>query len=164
LSALQSLSDAQNAFMSVWLQYYSNRLETYVDLGIMRLDDRGVWIDEPLDQNLAALEEMYPLPPELPVEWLRIAGLDPNAAPVGLPTEGVPTLSDQALEQSPAELREEALELPAPEGAPMPEMEEFSPPGAEAPGGAPQAEAPGARPKRTLRSFLFGQADGAAAR
>jgi len=160
LSALQALSDSQNAFMSVWLQYYSNRLETYVDLGIMRLDDRGVWIDEPLDQNLAALEEMYPLPPELPVEWMRIAGLDPNAAPVGLPTEGVPTLSDQALEQSPAELREEALELPAPEGAPMPEMEEFSPPGAEPPGGAPQAAAPGARPKRTLRSFLFGQAGG----
>jgi hypothetical protein len=161
LSALQSLSDAQNAFMSVWLQYYSNRLETYVDLGIMRLDDRGIWIDEPLDKNLAALEEMYPLPPELPVDWLREAGLDPNAAPVGLPTEGVPTLTDKALEQSPAELREEALELPAPEGAPMPEMEEFSPPGVES-ASQPQAAAPGPRSKRTLRSFLFGQADGAA--
>jgi hypothetical protein len=153
---LQSLSDAQNAFMSVWLQYYSNRQALYIDLGIMRLDDRGIWIDEPLDANLAALEEMYPLPPELPVDWLRIGGLDPNAAPVGVPTEGVPTLTDQALEQSPAELREEALELPLPEGAPAPEMEDAAPPVAE-----PQAAAPGARPKRTLRSFLFGQADGA---
>jgi hypothetical protein len=124
----------------------------------MRLDDRGVWIDEPLDANLAALDEMYPLPPELPVEWLRIAGLDPNAAPVALPTEGVPTLTDQALQESRAELELESGELPVPEGAPRPELEGSPPPGAEPTGGPPEAASPKAA-KRTLREFLFGRAE-----
>jgi hypothetical protein len=98
---------------------------------------------------------MYPLPPELPVEWMRIAGLDPNAAPVALPTEGVPTLSDQALEPTAQELRDAQLELPPPEEAPRPELEEFPPPGAEAAPGPQEGAAP---PKRTLREFLFGRA------
>ncbi|HEV3002871.1 MAG TPA: hypothetical protein VGX78_00350, partial [Pirellulales bacterium] len=41
LSALQALSDAQNNFMSVYLQYYNNRIQLFQDLGIMRLDERG---------------------------------------------------------------------------------------------------------------------------
>ncbi|HUY35716.1 MAG TPA: hypothetical protein VMV69_23435 [Pirellulales bacterium] len=87
LTAVQALSDAQNAFMSVYLQYYNNRLQLFQDLGIMQLDERGVWIDEPLDKNLAAVEAMYPLPPEIPVDWLRDAKVDPNQAPALPPTD-----------------------------------------------------------------------------
>ncbi|HVW39409.1 MAG TPA: TolC family protein, partial [Pirellulales bacterium] len=157
ISALQALSDSQNNFMSVWLQYYSNRLETYVDLGIMRLDERGMWIDEPLDKNLAALEEMYPLPPELPVDWLRAGGLDPETAPAALPNEGVPQLDEQEYEQTPGELKE-GLEVPGPHGGileekiPAPAEETPAP---EGPADADEAAAK-APAKRTLRTILFG--------
>ena len=87
LSAVQSLSDAQNAFMSVYLAYWGNRMNLFQDLGIMRLDERGMWIDEPLDQNLANVEAMYPLPPEIPVDWLRDATVDPSLTPALLPTD-----------------------------------------------------------------------------
>jgi outer membrane protein TolC len=89
LTALQALSDSQNNFISAWLQHYDERQQLYNDLGIMRLDERGMWIDEPLDKSLAALEQMYPLPPELPVDWLKDAGVEPPAL---YPTEGVPPL------------------------------------------------------------------------
>ena len=169
ISALQALADSQNNFMSVWLQYYSNRLETYVDLGIMRLDDRGVWIDEPLDQNLAALEEMYPLPPELPIDWLRVGGLDPNTAPAALPNEGVPELGVREYQQTPEEI-EEGLGLPGPGGnteetpAPAPEGESDLPSPEASPEPAAESPAPAAREsttpaKRTLRTILFGEPD-----
>jgi hypothetical protein len=87
LTALQALSDSQNNLMSNWLQHYQQRMSLYNDLGIMRLDNRGLWIDEPIDQGLAQLEQMYPLPPELPVDWLKDAGL---TEPALQPTEGVP--------------------------------------------------------------------------
>jgi len=146
VSALTALSDSQNNFMSAWLQYYSNRLETYVDLGIMRLDDRGVWIDEPLDRNLAALEEMYPLPPELPVDWIREGGMDPNAPPTALPNEGVPTLEQQEFEETPLERVEPKMEFPTNAAPELPEP---------SPAPSPEAKAPA---KRTLREFLFGKA------
>ncbi|HEX5443454.1 MAG TPA: hypothetical protein VFW87_06485 [Pirellulales bacterium] len=89
LTALQALSDSQNNFMSAWLQHYDERIQLYNDLGIMRLDNRGMWIDEPLDKSLAAVEQMYPLPPELPVDWLKDAGVTPPALPRN---EGIPPL------------------------------------------------------------------------
>lgn len=154
LSALQALSDSQNNFMSVWLQYYANRMETYIDLGIMRLDDRGMWIDESLDENLAQLDAMYPLPPELPVDWLRDVGLDPNAPPAAVPTEGVPSLGERVPPENP-EAVEPSMELPNPEEGPAPELNEsslplFSPPA------QPQQEAADENVlKRTLRKLLF---------
>jgi len=87
LTAIQALSDAQNNFMGVYLQYYNNRSDLFQDLGIMRLDERGMWINEPLDQNLAKVEAMYPLPPEIPVDWLSDAQVDPSQVPVLLPTD-----------------------------------------------------------------------------
>jgi hypothetical protein len=152
LSALQALSDSQNNFMSVWLQYYANRLETYIDLGIMRLDDRGMWIDEPLDKNLAELDAMYPLPPELPVDWLRDVGLDPNAPPVGVPNEGVPTLGDRVPPENP-EAVEPSMELPNPGEGPAPALDETSTPLFAPP--APQEAADESALKRTLRKLLF---------
>ena len=139
LTALQALSDSQNNLMSNWLQHYQQRMTMYNDLGIMRLDERGVWLDEPIDQGLAQLEQMYPLPPELPVDWLKDAGL---TAPEVMPTEGVPPLGGtayqvQAEAATPETMRPrfdlprpserqpsreiESLPQPEPAPAPMPE-------------------------------------------
>src|SRR5262249_27694398 len=44
LTALSDLRNTQNNFMSVWLNYYQSRMLLYRELGIMELDDRGVWL------------------------------------------------------------------------------------------------------------------------
>jgi hypothetical protein len=67
LTALSDLSGAQNNFMSVWLRYYSNRIQLVRTLGIMELDEQGRWIDRPLDEVLAGLlADGYCAPIELP--------------------------------------------------------------------------------------------------
>lgn len=153
LSALQALSDSQNNFMSVWLQYYATRMELYIDLGIMRLDERGMWIDEPLDRNLAELDALYPLPPELPVDWMRDIGLDPNAPPVAAPTEGVPSFGGRAAADKP-ETVQPGMELPSPEEGMTPELNDSEVPALS----IPELNERGAqgKPKRTLRTLIFG--------
>ncbi len=46
LQSLSSLLEAQNSLISDWIQYESNRLNIYRDMGIMEIDSRGVWIDD----------------------------------------------------------------------------------------------------------------------
>jgi hypothetical protein len=143
LTALQALSDSQNNLMSNWLQHYQQRMTLYNDLGLMRLDERGVWIDEPIDQGLAQLEQMYPLPPELPVDWLKDAGL---AQPAVYPTEGVPPLGGTVYQVQTEAATPEAMgprmDIPRPrerqpereiEILPMPPQEPPPPPTPEEP-------------------------------
>lgn len=156
LTALQALSDSQNNLMSAWLQHYDERQQLYNDLGIMRLDNRGMWVDEPIDQGLAQLEQMYPLPPELPVDWLKDAGLTPPAL---YPTEGVPPLGGTTQEvqaaaatpetprprfdiQRPSERvpERERESLPAPAEESQPRLGDPAAP-EELPGAAPDEEA-----------------------
>jgi hypothetical protein len=102
LSALSDLSNAQNNFMSVWLNYYAGRMQLMRDLGVMQLDESGRWIDRPLKEVLAELAcEAESLPPPVPIQWWRML--------------------DQAEEKRKAELsgeevKEEAVDelLPAP--------------------------------------------------
>jgi hypothetical protein len=116
LTALQALSDSQNNLMSAWLQHYDERIQLGIDLGVLRLDERGMWIEEPIDQSLAQLEQMYPLPPELPVDWLKDAGLTPPAL---YPNEGVPplggTTSQVQAEAATPETPRPRLDTPRPE-------------------------------------------------
>lgn len=71
LTALSDLRSTQNNFMSVWLNYYAQRMRLMRDLGIMKLDEEGRWIDEPLDKlNLDQLHEV-PIPPPIPADWLQ---------------------------------------------------------------------------------------------
>ena len=58
LQALNDLLQAQNDFMSIWVNYEVQRVSLDFDLGIMQLDDRGMWIDPgPVDG--ARLMEQY---------------------------------------------------------------------------------------------------------
>ncbi len=71
LQALNDLLQAQNDFMSIWVNYEVQRISLDFDLGIMQLDDRGMWIDPgPVDG--AKLMEQYAdvcEPEELPFRW-----------------------------------------------------------------------------------------------
>ena len=71
LQALNDLLQAQNDFMSIWVNYEVQRISLDFDLGIMQLDDRGMWIDPgPVDG--AKLMEQYAdvcEPEDLPFRW-----------------------------------------------------------------------------------------------
>jgi hypothetical protein len=42
------LRNTQNTFMSVWLSYYAARMRLSRELGVMTIDQDGIWIDEPI--------------------------------------------------------------------------------------------------------------------
>ncbi len=71
LFALSDLRNTQNNLMSVWLNYFAARMRLYRELGVMRLDDRGVWIDEPLEMAVRATQLECPLPPSVPDGWIQ---------------------------------------------------------------------------------------------
>jgi hypothetical protein len=75
LTALSDLRSTQNNFMSVWLNYYANRMRLHRDTGLMQLTDEGVWVDAPLfaPEDAAAAESIEEVPPPLPEEWIREA-------------------------------------------------------------------------------------------
>ncbi|GIW95010.1 MAG: hypothetical protein KatS3mg110_3051 [Pirellulaceae bacterium] len=75
LTALSDLRSTQNNFMSVWLNYYAQRMRLIRDLGIMKLDEEGRWIDEPIDPALLEHLEEIPIPPPIPSQWLKELGL-----------------------------------------------------------------------------------------
>ena len=71
LTALSDLRSAQNNFMSVWLAYYSSHMQLIRELGVMQLDENGLWVQEPLDN----VERLWPqddlLPPDVPAQWFK---------------------------------------------------------------------------------------------
>ncbi len=74
--ALNDLTNAQNNLMSVVLNYYEARMLLYRNLGIMELDDCGMWIERPIEDAEALTEGECPLPPGVPGEWLEEAGVE----------------------------------------------------------------------------------------
>lgn len=46
LNVQRSLVGSQNDLYSIWVQYTIARINLYRDMGVMRLDSRGVWIDD----------------------------------------------------------------------------------------------------------------------
>jgi outer membrane protein TolC len=85
LTALSDLRNTQNNLMSVWLNYYAARMLLYRDLGIMELDDRGNWIDRPLDEYRCEGCDSWPLPPEVPEQWIVEANQPGAKQPVPEP-------------------------------------------------------------------------------
>ena len=81
LTALSALRNTQNNFMGVWLNYYAARMRLSRELGTMKLDQDGGWMDHPVsnsrvanasDSEKSSLEELL-LPPSLPTEWFALA-------------------------------------------------------------------------------------------
>ncbi|MDR1491757.1 MAG: hypothetical protein LBT05_03420, partial [Planctomycetaceae bacterium] len=45
VEALNQLLDVQNQFMEIWVNHYGLRSALCLDLGVMQLDENGVWLD-----------------------------------------------------------------------------------------------------------------------
>jgi outer membrane protein TolC len=48
LGALNSLNGAQARMYDIWLSYIATRMQLYLDLESLRMDDRGVWVEGPI--------------------------------------------------------------------------------------------------------------------
>ena len=88
ISALSDLRSAQDNFMSVWLNHLASRMTLMRELGIMIIDERGMWVDRPLDEILAEQPEPEeaPLPPPVPNALLRELDAVAPEAPLPEPT------------------------------------------------------------------------------
>lgn len=71
LNALQSVLNAQNDLIRIWVQYEQNRINIHRDMDIMQVDERGVWID-PVYQNMTSISAPNPTLSEPADEQLRI--------------------------------------------------------------------------------------------
>ena len=71
LDALSDLRSVQNNVMSVWLAYYAVHMQLIRDLGVMRIDEQGRWVPEPLDAAERAQPSECPLPPAVPSGWMQ---------------------------------------------------------------------------------------------
>ena len=64
LQALDSVLRAQNALAADWVTYETNRLNIFVNMGIMQLDPRGVW-DDPYYLQMNHLQDDQIVPPAM---------------------------------------------------------------------------------------------------
>jgi outer membrane protein TolC len=65
LAAYADLLQTQNDVMGTYLNYEFLRLQLYRDLGVIQFDEKGMWIDEPLEQALARVPQQdRHLPPD----------------------------------------------------------------------------------------------------
>jgi hypothetical protein len=71
LDALRNVLDSQNGFIGNWVQYEQSRINIYLDMGIMQIDDRGVWEDN-YYQNLIYSPGENPENPLDPPQMYRI--------------------------------------------------------------------------------------------
>lgn len=89
VDAIEAVRDASNNFMSVWLNYSAARMTLMRDLGIMRIDENGLWIDEPLEEALRATEQEYPIPPPVPQQWMDAGEPSDQSTANAAPTANV---------------------------------------------------------------------------
>jgi len=90
-SALSDLRSAQNNFMSVWLNFLATRMTLMRELGIMRIDERGMWVDEPLPCAATEVPEMEEIPPPVPREVIQAMEIEDAGRPgptLSLPNGG----------------------------------------------------------------------------
>ena len=71
LDALSDLRSVQNNVMSVWLAYYASHMTLIRDLGVMQLDEGGLWVAQPLDQFERMRADECLLPPAIPEQWFK---------------------------------------------------------------------------------------------
>jgi hypothetical protein len=109
--AFNDLRSTQDAFTSIWINYFATRASLAQQLGVMQLTDEGMWVDAPFACAERATEDELPLPPAVPEEWLK--HLEEIDAPPAVPAKAM---------ARGAAAPGSAGELPAPP-APRPDVE-----------------------------------------
>ena len=89
---MADLSAAQNNFMSVWLQFYANRIRLIQSMGIMELDANGHWVDIPLEEWTNANRNEDAIPPPIPQEFWNLGDVD--NPPTDVELDGIEVLPE----------------------------------------------------------------------
>ena len=68
--------------MSVWLNFLATKMTLIRELGVMVIDQGGMWVDLPLDAVEAEDEvpEQVALPPPVPQRLMRTLGIEATEA------------------------------------------------------------------------------------
>ncbi len=114
--AFNDLRSTQDAFTSIWINYYGTRASLAFQLGTMQLTEEGLWIDQPLACAERASADELPLPPPVPQEWLD--HLDEIDAREGRPASPLPAAAGAADADGTPAVRPDvrAAPIPAPAG------------------------------------------------
>ncbi len=132
LNALSDLRNAQNNFMSVWLNHYETRAFVIRELGTMEIDSEGQWVDHPIEESEWVEDELCPLPPPIPKKWLRELDLESEAEADALNAQvpGIGSRRSDVNENAPAEI-EQIFPVPKEDIVPLPDQPEplRNPPG-----------------------------------
>jgi hypothetical protein len=136
--AYNDLRSTQDAFTSIWINYFATRASLSQQLGVMQLTDDGMWVDAPFACAERASEDELPLPPAVPEEWLKhLEEMDaPPAVPAKEMVRGVTGPGSAGTLPSPPAPRPnvEAEPIPSPPGDEATESEDPAPASATAPG------------------------------
>jgi len=102
LDALSDLRSVQNNVMSVWLAYYGTHMTLIRDLGVMQIDESGLWVPQSLDQFERMGADECLLPPSIPDQWFKdLDGAGTTGAAASSPS-GAEGTTNPALPPSPA--------------------------------------------------------------
>ena len=77
MTAFNDLGQTQSNLMSIWLNYYATRMSLARQMGVMQLDENGLWIDQPLSTAERLKSDEAPLPPSMPDELLKMLEVVP---------------------------------------------------------------------------------------
>lgn len=144
VNALSDLLDAQNNFLSVWVNFELQRMGLDFDLGTMYLDDRGLWVDPGAirGSQFRSPAAGEPAPESLPPVEGEPANDPPDAPRLDLP---MPNADDaNAAERLPDPNAQAAASAPALEPAALPAsnarpLDHPQPPAVRPATGAPRA-------------------------
>ena len=125
--AFNDLRSTQDAFTSIWINYYATRASLAQQLGVMQLTEDGLWVDGPFASAERASADECPLPPPVPQEWLD--HLDQIDAPPPLPVKANPRDATvrgrgDGVPAARPDVRAEPIPAPQGEGEPEPAAEE----------------------------------------
>ena len=115
VSALADLLNAQNNFLSIWVNYEVQRQSLDLDLGTMQVDDQGVWLDPgPIGPDYAEVVDLRM--PEIEgcdhVEFEHVEELAPGRVRPYQP--GTPGGSQPNSAEKPGDEKREHQKLPPP--------------------------------------------------
>jgi hypothetical protein len=113
------LRNAQNNFMSVWLNHYETRAFVIRELGTMEINEEGQWVDHPIDESEWVEDELCPLPPPIPKKWLRELDMESEAEADALNAQvpGIGSRRSDVNEEAPIE---QIFPLPDVDKVPLP--------------------------------------------
>ncbi len=123
LNALSDLRNAQNNFMSVWLNHYETRAFLIRELGTMEINEEGQWVDHPIDESEWVEDELCPIPPPIPKKWLRELDLESEAEADARNAQvpGIGSRRSDVNANAPAE-EEQIFPVPAEDKVPLPNV------------------------------------------